>query len=85
MLVQIDAIAQVSYVNGKKKQLFWVDYTDIRDYISRFKVYNIQNDKDSYSWDVFFEKRLFGSKVIRVSDPFLEEFHTYKISEKVEK
>ncbi len=85
MLVQIDAIAQVSYVNGKKKPIFWFHYTDIRDYISRFRVYNIRNDKDSYSWDVFFEKRLFGSKVIRVSDPFLEEFHTYKISEKVEK
>ena len=85
MLVQIEAVAPAAYVNGKKMPLFWLHYPDIRNYLSNYKIDNLQNDKDSYSWDVYFESRKFSSKVTSASDPFFEELHTYKISEKLEK
>lgn len=53
-----------------KRELFWVDYGEFRDILSKQQVYNFQNDALRLSLDDVFLKRYFSSRVIRETNPY---------------
>lgn len=73
MVVRILGIAPV--VNSTtddgtayEKELFWLYYPDIREFLAQYKVYE-PNSSASRNWDEYFESRSFKSKIEKVSDP----------------
>lgn len=54
----------------QKRMLFWVDYGEFRDILSKHKVYNFQNDAIRLSLDDIFLKRYFSSRIIRETNPY---------------
>lgn len=50
--------------------LFWLYYPEIRPLLAQYEVFNPDNDVARMTWDDFFEKRMFSSHVIKVSNPF---------------
>lgn len=53
-----------------KKQLFWIDYGEFRDILSKQQVYNFQNDAMRLSLDDVFLKRYFSSRIIKETNPY---------------
>lgn len=53
-----------------KRELFWIDYGEFRDILSKQRVYNFQNDAMRLSLDDVFLKRYFSSRIIRETNPY---------------
>lgn len=74
MVVRIIGIAPVTDVladDGSYKgsyAMFWLSYPEIRQTLASYEVYNPQNDVYRYTWDEFFEHRMFSSKITKVSN-----------------
>jgi gliding motility associated protien GldN len=60
--------------------LFYVYYPDIRANNAKYEVYNPENDVYRYSWDDFFEKRMFSSYVLKttMNNPFQDDIMNLK-------
>lgn len=65
MIVRIMAIAPAANVNGTIKPLFWLHYSDNREYFAQPDVYN-GNKKLDILWDEYFESRQFSSMITKV-------------------
>ncbi len=61
MVGHVAAIAPGIIVNGQRKTLFWLKYPELRDYLSNFIARS--NTVFSYSWEEYFEMRLFVSTI----------------------
>ncbi|RHV94424.1 gliding motility protein GldN, partial [Odoribacter sp. OF09-27XD] len=59
-----------SYDGILKSQLFWVDYGEFRDLLSKQKVFNSANDAVRLSFDDIFLKRYFSSRIIQESNVY---------------
>mgnify|MGYP001627377994 CR=1 FL=1 len=60
--------------------VFWLHYEDLRPINIRYEVYNPENDVYRITWDDFFEKRMFGSYIIKstINNPFQDDIKNYK-------
>ena len=80
MVVRIIGIAPVKDVVGDdgvyrgSQAMFWLYYPDIRNLLAQYEVYNPQNDISRQTWDEYFESRQFSAKIIKVSNPFGNDF-----------
>lgn len=78
MVVRIVGIAPVKDVYGDdgvyrgSQSMFWLYYPDIRNALSEYEVFNPYNDLARVTWDEFFERRQFASKVYKISNPYGE-------------
>ena len=61
------------------RSMFWLYYPDCREYLAQYEVINPLNDVARYTWDEFFESRMFASKIIKVSNPFNNDFFNSSI------
>lgn len=60
--------------------LFWVYYPDIRANNARYEVYNPENDVYRYTWDDYFEKRMFSAYILKttLNNPFQDDIMNQK-------
>ncbi len=85
MVVRIAGMAPMMDMYGEDgtfratRSMFWLYYPDCRDYLSQYEVINPLNDVARYTWDEFFESRMFSSKIIKVSNPFNNDFFNSSI------
>lgn len=77
MEVRIIALAPIreytkedSYDGVLKKVLFWVDYGEFRDLLTKQKVFNFQNDAIRLSMDDIFLKRFFNSRIYKEANVY---------------
>jgi len=74
MIVRIVGIAPVKDVYGEngdyrgQQAMFWLYYPEIRNTLAKYEVFNPNNDIDRYTWDEFFENRMFSSRIYKVSN-----------------
>jgi gliding motility associated protien GldN len=54
--------------------MFWLYYPDIRGLLAQYEVFNPDNDVDRMTWEEWFEGRHFSSRIIKVSNPFDQNF-----------
>jgi gliding motility associated protien GldN len=80
MVVRIVGIAPVADLlndDGSYKgsyAMFWLSYPEIRQTLSSYEVYNPQNDISRYTWDEYFERRMFASKITKVSNSLNQRY-----------
>ncbi len=85
MVVRIVGIAPMKDIYGDDGQyrttttMFWIYYPDCRNFLAQYEVVNPLNDLARYTWDEFFESRIFTSKVIKISNPFNNSFENLGI------
>lgn len=85
MVVRIAGLAPMIDMYGDdgsfraSRSMFWLYYPDCRDYLAQFEVVNPLNDVARATWDEFFESRMFSSKIIKVSNPFNNDFFNSSI------
>lgn len=83
MDVRIISIAPVIEVTDELgdfrgyKPLFWLYYSDCKNYFSKFKVYNSSNDADRRNFDEVFQKRLFSSYIKMESNVYNRPISSY--------
>ena len=76
MVVRIVGLAPMEDIYGEDggyratRTMFWLYYPDIREFLAKYEVVNPMNDMYRYTWDEFFESRMFASKIVKVSNPF---------------
>jgi len=76
MVVRIVGLSPLQDIYGEdggfraSRPMFWLYYPSIREYLAQYEVINPLNDLARYTWDEFFESRMFASKVIKISNPF---------------
>lgn len=60
--------------------LFWVYYPDVRGNNAKYEVYNPENDVFRYSWDDFFEKRMFSAYILKTTldNPLIDDIMNQK-------
>ena len=69
------------YINGEfvgYEELFWIYFPEARDLFVRYLVYNRYNDTHRLTYDDVFRKRMFSSRIIKVSnvyDRYLEDYN----------
>ena len=63
-------VREGSYDGVLKKELFWIDYGEFRDVLSKQKVFNYQNDAVRLSMDDIFLKRFFNSRIYKESNVY---------------
>lgn len=80
MVVRIVGIAPVQDYYGEdgvyrgSAAMFWLSYPEIRQTLSSFEVYNPNNDVFRYTWEEYFEHRMFSSKITKVSNPLNQRY-----------
>jgi gliding motility associated protien GldN len=80
MIVRIVGIAPVKDVYGEngdyrgQQAMFWLYYPDIRNTLAKYEVFNPNNEIDRYTWDEFFENRMFSSRIYKVSNSMDQQF-----------
>ena len=80
MVVRIIGIAPVTDVladdNSYKGSyaMFWLSYPEIRNTLASYEVYNPNNDVYRFTWDEFFERRMFASKITKVSNSLNQRY-----------
>jgi len=86
MDVRIIGIAPIIYATddqgniregGETKPLFWVYFPEARWLLSRFEAFNFQNDSQRRSYDDIFQKRLFGSYIMKESNVYDRRISEY--------
>lgn len=76
----------VSGQNFGESELFWVKWTDLRTVLVNQEVFNRHNDAMRFSYDDFFEQRVFSSYITKESNAFdnkivdFEEFKSDKFA-----
>jgi gliding motility associated protien GldN len=76
----------ISGQNLGENELFWVKWTDLRPVLVNQEVFNRHNDAMRFSYDDYFEQRVFSSYITKESNAFdnriidFEEFRTDKFS-----
>jgi gliding motility associated protien GldN len=76
MVVRIVGLAPMEDIYGEDggyratRAAFWLYYPDLREYLAKFEVFNPKNDIVRYTWEEFFESRVFASRIIKESNPF---------------
>jgi gliding motility associated protien GldN len=55
---------------GKQKDIFWIYYPECRPFFARYEIYNPKNDAERRTYEDFFWKRMFSSKIIKESNTF---------------
>ena len=71
----------ISGQNLGENELFWVKWTDIRPVLVNQEVFNRHNDAMRFSYDDFFEQRVFSSYITKESNAFdnrIIDFEEYK-------
>jgi len=71
----------VSGQNFGESELFWVRWTDLRPVLVNQEVFNRHNDAMRFSYDDFFEQRVFSSYITKEPNAFdnkITEFEEYK-------
>jgi gliding motility associated protien GldN len=71
----------VSGQNFGESDLFWVKWADLRPVLVNQEVFNRQNDAMRFSYDDFFEQRVFSSYITKESNAFdnaIVEFEEFK-------
>ena len=61
----------------EERELFWLYYPNLRDYLGQYYIYNDKNDASSLSFDDLFWKRQFSAQIYKASDKYdreIEEF-----------
>jgi gliding motility associated protien GldN len=72
--------------NLGENELFWVKWSDLRPLLVNQEVFNRQNDAMRFSYDDFFEQRVFSSYITKESNAFdfkiiqFEEFSTNRFA-----
>jgi gliding motility associated protien GldN len=81
MITRIIGIAPVMDVyndaDGSYKgsyPVFWLSYPQLREVLTGYEVYNDQSTANRYTWDVFFDRHMFASKITKVTNPFNQRF-----------
>jgi gliding motility associated protien GldN len=76
----------VSGQNFGESELFWVKWTDLRSVLVNQEVFNRHNDAMRFSYDDYFEQRVFSSYITKESNAFdnkivdFEEFKSDKFA-----
>lgn len=86
MDVRIIGMCPVRYVYDKasgefkgKQQMFWIYFPEARKTFAKTEVFNRFNDSERRTWDDIFWKRVFGSYIIKETNPFDRRIADYKI------
>ncbi len=80
MVVRIIGIAPVlDYLDENQNYkgsaaMFWLSYPEIRNTLATYEVYNPNNDVFRFTWDEFFERRMFSSKITKVSNSLNQRY-----------
>lgn len=83
MVPRIRAIAPLKEVLGEDGELrgftllFWVDFEQLRPYLSASPVFLRQNDNHAISYDDLFMKRYFSARVVKESNVYDRAIHEY--------
>jgi hypothetical protein len=62
----------------EERELFWLYFPHLRDYMVQYYVYNDKSDAQWMSFDDLFWKRQFNSQIYKTSDKFDREIEDYK-------
>jgi len=76
MVVYIDALAPVAYINCEKKPLYWLHYPDIRSYLEKHEANN-GSKTGVLTWNEYFESRRFSSTITYVQTACPEDGQKY--------
>jgi gliding motility associated protien GldN len=57
-------------IKGMQRPIFWIYYPECRPFFARYEVYNPRNDAERRTYEDFFWKRMFNSKIIRESNTY---------------
>jgi len=86
MDVRIIGMCPVRYVYDKvsgefkgKQQMFWIYFPEARKTFAKNEVFNRFNDSERRTWDDIFWKRIFGSYIVKESNPYDRRIADYKI------
>ena len=72
-LVPLEADALV-----EERELFWLYFPNLRDYLVNYYVYNNKSDVSTLSFDDLFWKRQFSSQIYKTTNKFDDEVEEYK-------
>lgn len=61
------------------RPLFWVYFPEARQWIVKYPVFNRQNDESMLTFDDLFQKRMFSSYIVKVSDVYDRYINTYAL------
>jgi len=72
MEVRITGIAFYEYVEDKEayKELFWVYFPAVKKYLAKYRVFNPKNISDYTTFDDLFQRREFGSYIVKESNVY---------------
>ncbi|MBC7554467.1 MAG: gliding motility protein GldN [Taibaiella sp.] len=52
----------------------WLSYPQVRQVLAGYEVYSEPNNANRPTWEDFFERRMFASRITKVSNPFNERY-----------
>ncbi len=72
MEVKVTGIAFYEYVEEKEayKELFWIYYPAAKKYLAKYRVFNPKNISDHSTFDDLFQRREFGSYIVKESNVY---------------
>jgi len=70
--VRISGMAFYEYVEEKEayKELFWVYFPQVKKYLAKYRVFNPKNISDYSTFDDLFQRREFGSYIVKESNVY---------------
>ena len=91
LLYPPDNKEELHYFNGKddiiplgpddvleERELFWLYFPNLRDYLVNYYIYNNKSDVSTLSFDDLFWKRQFSSQIYKTTNKFDDEVEEYK-------
>ncbi len=76
MIAKIVGIAPVLDVYNEADHTYkgsfaicWLSYPQVREVLAGYEVYNAANNANRNTWEDFFERRMFASRITKVSNP----------------
>lgn len=61
------------------KRLFWIDYSELDDFMANWTVFNARNSQEILSYSDLFRKRMFDSIIIKESNVYERYINQYAI------
>jgi hypothetical protein len=62
----------------EERELFWLYFPNLRDYLVNYYIYNNKSDVSTLSFDDLFWKRQFSSQIYKTTNKFDDEVEEYK-------
>ena len=62
----------------EERELFWLYFPNLRDYLVNYYIYNNKSDVSTLSFDDLFWKRQFNSQIYKTTNKFDDEVEEYK-------